>query len=508
MSKRGLRVCLVWLAAVAAGPGCMVRLSPGPVELKRSTRPPIFRLGRITEELTGSWAEGARKNDWGGKNILAALLRQSEAASLFSSDPSNLTVDIHLVSNHEDDGPRLAFLALMSVCTLGIMPLHYRSEWASDVTLTSRMCDGSVADERALQVKGVYDIWAMPLTMFTLGAAALRGPLDGQEVRNRVARKGVADVMALADQEYDRLAKLKAKNAQLLASQPVIPPTTPGPAIGTLPVPISKRYAVVIGISEHKFRGKMGLTDLRYAARDAQALAAHLRSDQGGRFDHVTLLCNQEATTQNVKIALRERLREVQENDFVVIAWSGHGGPDPRELKRLYLITHDSDPEHMAATAYAMEEFRDDLNRLRAKNILVLADTCHSAGITDPTVGLRGPKDNKIVEGLRALEGEAKGPGDAPQLRLIFTSCEAGEVSLENADLGGGHGVFTWFFLQAIGGQADRREFGGNADGAVTLGETIEFTRDQVKRFTQNQQHPDTAGRFDRRVVLSGTRRP
>jgi uncharacterized caspase-like protein len=278
--------------------------------------------------------------------------------------------------------------------------------------------------------------------------------------------------------------------------------------VGALPGPISRRYAVIVGVSEHRFRGKMGLTDLRYAARDAQALAAHLRSDQGGRFDSVTLLCNQEATTQSVKIALRERLREVQENDFVVIAWSGHGGPDPRELKRLYLITHDTDPEHVAATAYAMEELRDDLARIRAKNILLLADTCHSAGITDPTVGLRGPKDNKIVESLRSLQGEEKGPGDVPQLRLIFTSCEAGETSLESANLGGGHGVFTWFFLQAIGGQADRREFGGNADGVVTLGETIEFTRDQVKRFTQNQQHPDTAGRFDRRVILSGARVP
>ncbi len=440
--------------------------------------------------------------------MVSALLRQSGAASLFGPDPANLVVDIHMVTNHEDDGPRLSFLALMSIATLGVVPLSYHSEWTCDVVVTVRRCDGAPVAEYPYQAKGTYDILALPLTMFSLGMAALRGTQDGQQLRERMARKAVADLMEAAARDYDRLAKAQKANAALLASQPVLPPPTPspGPAAGALPAPISRRYAVVVGVSEHKFRGKMGLTDLRYAARDAQALAAHLRSGQGGRFDQVTLLCNQEATTQNVKIALRERLREVQENDFVVIAWSGHGGPDPHELKRLYLITHDSDPEHMAATAYAMGEFRDDLNRLRAKNVLVLADTCHAAGITDPTAGLRGPKDNKIVEGLRALEGAAKGPNDVPQLRLIFTSCEAGETSLESANLGGGHGVFTWFFLQAIAGQADRREFGGNADGVVTLGETIEFTRDQVKRFTQNQQHPDTAGRFDRRVIMSSSR--
>jgi uncharacterized caspase-like protein len=317
----------------------------------------------------------------------------------------------------------------------------------------------------------------------------------------------VADLMEMGERDYERLAKAQKANAALLASQPVLPPTPPpGPAVGTLPAPVSRRYAVVVGVSEHKFRGKMGLSDLRYAARDAEALAAYLRSDRGGRFDHVALLTNQQATTQDVKVALRENLREVQENDFVVISWSGHGGPDPREPKRLYLVTHDTDPEHMAATAYGMEELRDDLNRLRAKNVLLLADTCHSAGITDPTVGIRGPQDNKIVESLRSLDLTPKGPGDVPQLRLIFTSCEAGETSLESANLGGGHGVFTWFFLQAIGGEADRRDFGGNADGVVTLGETIEYTRDQVKRFTQNRQHPDTAGRFDRRVIMTSSR--
>ncbi|HPD13452.1 MAG TPA: caspase family protein [Planctomycetota bacterium] len=509
MYGRRLVGATVLLAACLAASGCMIRRGPERVELKRMEKPPILRLGKITEEFTGSWAKAAQENQLGGRQVVTALLRQSEAASLFGPDPANLVADIHMVTNHEDDGPRLGFLALMSICTLGVWPLSYHSEWVCDVVVTLRRCDGSPVAEYPYQAKGTYDILALPLTMFSLGIAALRGPQDGMEVRQRMARKAVADLMKTAEADYDRLAKAQKANAALLASQPVMPPpttTTPGPAVGGLPAPISRRYAVIVGVSEHKFRGKMGLTDLRYAARDAQALAAHLRSPDGGRFDSVTLLCNQDATTQNVKIALRERLREVQEGDFVVVAWSGHGGPDPRELQRLYLITHDTDPEHMAATAYAMEEFRDDLNRLRARNILVLADTCHAAGITDPTVGLRGPKDNKIVEGLRALEGAAKGPNDVPQLRLIFTSCEAGETSLENANLGGGHGVFTWFFLQAIAGQADRRDFGGNADGVVTLGETIEFTRDQVKRFTQNQQHPDTAGRFDRRVILSGSR--
>ncbi|HUT34869.1 MAG TPA: hypothetical protein VNE39_15375 [Planctomycetota bacterium] len=212
---------LACLVLMAGGAGCMVRLSPRRVELKRSARPPIYRLGKITEDLTGTWAAAAKTNDWGGKNPVAALLRQSEAASLFSSDPNNLTMDIHLVSSHEDDAPRLAFLALMSICTLGIMPLHYRSEWTSDVTVTIRTPDGATVDEHALRAKGAYDIWAMPLTMFTLGTAALRGPLDGQEVRNRMTRKAAADLMEAAERDYDRLARWRQAWAVIADQQPI-----------------------------------------------------------------------------------------------------------------------------------------------------------------------------------------------------------------------------------------------------------------------------------------------
>ena len=91
-------------------------------------------------------------------------------------------------------------------------------------------------------------------------------------------------------------------------------------------------------------------------------------------------------------------------------------------------------------------------------------------------------------------------------MRMIFTSCETGETSQESADLDGGHGVFTYFLLQALRGEADKPKNAGNEDGKISLGEVIEYTRDQVKRFTGNQQHPDTAGRFDRNLLMGAVK--
>ena len=283
------------------------------------------------------------------------------------------------------------------------------------------------------------------------------------------------------------------------ASQPV----SPVKALGL----VRRRVAILVGISKYQHKGKWQLGDLKYASADARSLAEYLKDPRRGAFDKVVLLTEKDATTANIKIALREKLRGVQPEDLVMVFWAGHGSPDPHEQNKLYLITHDTNPEHMAGTAYAMEEFRRDIAAIKAKRVMVMADACHSAGISDPTLGLRGRKDNEIVNSLRGVyvddEKSKKATArDTGPVRLIFTSCEQGEVSRESTKLG--HGVFTHYLLQALNGEADKpgNKTGGNGDGKVSLGEMIEYTRDQVKRLTGNQQHPATAGQFDRTLIM------
>jgi len=264
---------------------------------------------------------------------------------------------------------------------------------------------------------------------------------------------------------------------------------------------IKQRYAVLIGISKYYYRGKWGLLNLRYADHDARALAEWLGSHQGGRFDHVKLLTNENATTKKIRIELMEELRAAQGDDMVFIFWGGHGSPDPNNPKSLYLITHDTDPEHMPATAISMQEFKQSITNLDARNIIIVADACHSAAITDPSSGMRGDIENTIVEGFRSIKSKKKSYREYSQ--LYFTSCEAKEKSQESSKLGNGHGVFTHYFLKGLKGSADKLTNNGNGDGIVQLGEMIDYTIDKVKRYTRGQQHPDTAGRFDRNLPLA-----
>jgi uncharacterized caspase-like protein len=282
----------------------------------------------------------------------------------------------------------------------------------------------------------------------------------------------------------------------------------PAPPVETSATPesdLGRKWAVVIGVSNYLERGKWGLTNLRYASKDATVLADYLRSPRGGRFDQVELLTDGNATVRNIRIALREHLRGVQPNDLVLIFWSGHGAPDPHDPARLYLLGHDTDPEHMAATGYAMDEFQRDIRSLHAQRVIVIADACHSAGLSDPTVGNRGEVRNQIGGRFKAIAVESTLPDGqfaSPGFQLIFTSCEAGEISLESSELGDGHGVFTYYLLESLAGAADESGSNGNGDGQVCLGEMIDYTTDRVKRFSENRQHPDTGGRFDRSISI------
>lgn len=255
--------------------------------------------------------------------------------------------------------------------------------------------------------------------------------------------------------------------------------------------PIGQRWAVIVGISEYQYSAK-GIPNLQYAAKDAQAVYGFLRSEQGGAFpaENMRLLVNEEATRDALREALLDFLKAAQEDDFVVIYLSCHGAPEPGRPDNLHLIAADTDPERMASTGVPMWEIETALTRqIRAERVLVLADSCHSAGVGG-VPGVKGGSNliNKYVQ----LLAETR-PG-----RAIFTASEVNEASFEGPEFGGGHGAFSYFLLEGLKGAADE-----NRDEVVSLGEAIDYTREKVRRATGGKQHPDTAGQIDRSLPLS-----
>jgi Caspase domain len=250
-----------------------------------------------------------------------------------------------------------------------------------------------------------------------------------------------------------------------------------------------KRYAVVIGISEY---ADPAIRSLRYADDDAEAFYRFLTSDGAGLggFDpeDIRFLVDEAADTRSVRTALTTFLRQATERDVVIIYLAGHGAADPFRPEDYYLLTHDSEASNFPGTAISMDDIDQYVRRLRARDIIVFTDACHSAAVSGGRVGLRDEGANEINRVfLEQLTATAAG-------LLTFTASETNQYSQEGPQWGGGHGVFTYELLRGLQGLADADE-----DGIVTLGEVVEHTRLAVQRRTGNAQVPFVgSGSFDR----------
>lgn len=255
---------------------------------------------------------------------------------------------------------------------------------------------------------------------------------------------------------------------------------------------IGKRWAVVIGISKYQHSGK-GIPPLKFALNDAIAFMDFLHSPQGGGFNplRTKLLSDEQATTRNIRSALYTFLKQAGTDDLVIIYFAGHGAPEPGRPDNLYLISYDTDPKDMASTAFPMWDMETALKRyIVAERVVILADACHSGGVGGEA-GLRSVGSNNMINTYLANLQKTK-PG-----RAIITASEANQLSREG-DQWGGHGVFTYFLLKGLKGEAD-----ADGNGVVTISEAFSYVYNKVRRATNSQQHPNVQGKFDRNLPLA-----
>ena len=253
-----------------------------------------------------------------------------------------------------------------------------------------------------------------------------------------------------------------------------------------------QRFAVVIGISDYKNAAQV--SPLKYAAADAKAFYEFIRTPAGGGFEQskMRLLLNEEATAPAVRTALGTFLKKATRNDLVYIYFAGHGAPEPDNPRNLYFLTWEADPSDLFGTALPMDLITTILKRhIHAERVIVLTDACHSAGIGGDLAGIRAAEPNRINDFVRELARTRPG-------RAVVTGSRTGEYSQEGTRWGGGHGAFTFHWLEGLKGAAD-----GDENGIVTLGEAIEHVSQRVARDTKNAQHPDTLGDFDNDMPLA-----
>jgi uncharacterized caspase-like protein len=285
-------------------------------------------------------------------------------------------------------------------------------------------------------------------------------------------------------QPADSAGRFSIEKTPAPSSHPTTPETTSG-----------KLLAVVIGISHYQDTSG-DIPDLQYADKDAEAMAQFLKSPAGGSIadENLDLLLNDQATIENVRHALFTFLTKAQPEDTVIIYMAGHGAPDPNDPRNLYFITTDSKLHDMGGTAFPMWQMQDVFARiLKARKVITLVDACHSYGFTGNRNGDPNGYGNNLFN--QYLQSYASG-GE----RAVITASDISQVSYEDQKWGGGHGVFTWYLLRGLHGDAD-----SNHDGIVTAGELFQYLQRTVPAATADKQTPRAMEGMASSLILSST---
>ena len=99
-------------------------------------------------------------------------------------------------------------------------------------------------------------------------------------------------------------------------------------------------------------------------------------------------------------------------------------------------------------------------NRIHGKWKVLLTDACHSGAIT--------PEDDTAQVNKSLL--------DLNSSMFSLTASRDREQSFESSQWGGGHGIFTYYVIQGLQGEADT-----SGDGVVTADELAEYVHTNVR---------------------------
>jgi uncharacterized caspase-like protein len=189
------------------------------------------------------------------------------------------------------------------------------------------------------------------------------------------------------------------------------------------------------------------------------------------------LLDNENATVARIREALTNFISRAAEDDLLLIFFAGHGAPDPFAPQNLYLVAYDTDVNSMPETALAMSDLRSYIDHnVKSKRLVLLLDACHSAGLSNE--GTRDVANNLANLYLEKLLYQEEG-------RAFMCSSDINEPSRESRQWGNGHGVFTYYLLDGLKGNAD-----SNHDRLVSVGELFRYVRQRVRMATNQQQNP------------------
>jgi hypothetical protein len=215
-------------------------------------------------------------------------------------------------------------------------------------------------------------------------------------------------------------------------------------------------YLVSIGVGSYR---NPRIQPRKYAALDAHMVATYFQALGGIPSSNVRLLQDHQALRPNIDETLLDWLPSaIPKGPIVIIYFSGEAMVD--SAGEVFLVPYEGSATS-SALLYPLKDIESALSQLKAKQIILLFDVRVSKlRSSTKAVVPRWALSREHTIGIIGSEGFAKGLDDDKHH----------------------HGLFTYYLLRGLRGDADT-----NRDGAVTLGELAGYVRQKVAWAAKSQ---------------------
>jgi len=224
----------------------------------------------------------------------------------------------------------------------------------------------------------------------------------------------------------------------------------------TLPKSFGQKHAFVVGINHYR----PGIGDLNYCVNDALELSQTFQS-----LGYQVKALHDDADDENlfpIKSNIETELitwtQSLNPEDTLYVHFSCHG---TLNAKNAMLIASDTRIQRIANTALDLQEIIAIMKNGRARKLVLSLDVCHGG------VDLgRALIDQEFIKNVyEKAEGF-----------VLLAASTARQQAYEVHEHR--HGLFTYFLIQGLNGQADRDD-----DGIISADDLRNYTLDQISRW-------------------------
>lgn len=261
------------------------------------------------------------------------------------------------------------------------------------------------------------------------------------------------------------LTALLFVSLQMAAQTPLKPrdPSIKGP----------QTFAIVLGVSKYKY-----VRPLAYADKDAILFKDYLKSPGGGsvKDENIFMLLNDKASNANFwgKGFQWLKAKNLQKGDKLFIYLAGHG--DAIDEDQFFFLGYDCNPagdknNYLVSGAIQLFNLKKKIANETTKGVEVffIMDACRSNELPGGASGQNFL--NSAISEKKAGE-------------IIMLATAAGQESLEDASIGTGQGLFTYYLVDGLNGVADSER---TPDNKITFEEIQNYVNTNVPSIAQQR---------------------